>query len=408
MGAVDGVFDVENLAQLPAQDRDRVGGRHIRLAGEQPEEADLTDDAAVAADVAHAHVIHLGPPMHRREAVGLCEHEQIAVGEPPAEALREAVDQLGPLEPRVGIAVQDAEAGTRNHRDRLPVRRVFELILAVAKEDEVLVEQPLEERHSFVDVLTVIARRAVTRHLDHPIDGPLHRLEVGDCPRHGAEDPAQCVGKLLGFGGTHVSLQLVVLDRLAVGSCPGGGHGLDRGLGAVLYAYDRVDLPLDIQVSRLDLVRDRVNQKGHVVGRDLDHGPGRLVAVGLEIRGVDPDHRVRPGSLTRELEQPGDLGTELVGIADGQVVHRRPAQVHLGEVEGHVGGVVEPLRTATMLQEGFAQRCPFGFAHHSEITFVGARDSDSAPARMVSGLGVSGWGLSIRSFRISGGGPARA
>ena len=101
----------------------------------------------------HADVVHPCAPMDRRVRVGLREHQEVAVLDAPAQAGIKRIEQRRIGERRATDIGEDAETAPGRCADRASVGRVDELVLAVAKEDEVQLKEPVEEVDRLADLL---------------------------------------------------------------------------------------------------------------------------------------------------------------------------------------------------------------------------------------------------------------
>ena len=172
VGVVDDVLEVEDRAQLGAQDRRGAGRLRERLLGEQADDAVLADDAAVVADVLDPHVDHARLAVHGRAAVGARDHQQVVAGEPLAGVGRQRAQRRGVGVVGLLLVAQDAQAGVGDHADR----RVGDRVVAGAQHDEVVGGDPAQERDGLVDLGGVVAElRAVGGAVGDRVDPLLHR-----------------------------------------------------------------------------------------------------------------------------------------------------------------------------------------------------------------------------------------
>jgi hypothetical protein len=152
-----GAVELEHLPQRAAQDGDLLGRREVGLARQEPQEAPLAQHLPAVAELLDADVVHARRAVHGALGVGLGDHHHA----PAEDALAQA---LGDLPHGHGLAVaavvglaQDAEAGAGREPQRLLALDVDQVVLAVAEEDEVLVEQPGQERRVLLDLLGALA-----------------------------------------------------------------------------------------------------------------------------------------------------------------------------------------------------------------------------------------------------------
>ena len=164
--AGDQVLGREHLLELVMQER-RLGGRlHVRLRREQADHPCLADDLAFGAHAPHADVVHARATVHGRVGVGLREDQQVAVLDPASEPGIEAS--------RAAWCRRTSSGSTSDRMpsplpgtalDRAAVGRVDQLVLAVAQEDEVQLQQPVEEVDRLADLLRGVAHGRLACHL---------------------------------------------------------------------------------------------------------------------------------------------------------------------------------------------------------------------------------------------------
>ena len=110
--------------------------------------------------------------------------------------------------------------------------------------------------------------------------------------------------------------------------------------GAVAVAAAQAHHRMDDEVARVPAPVQhhphRVDEERHVVGDDLDDGVGRLPAVLLDLRVVDPDLRRAGRAPPGEVEVRRRRAVEVVRIAFGEVVGRDPRVVVGDEGEDEV------------------------------------------------------------------------
>ena len=185
--ALEEVLGLQDLGELAVQHRRAAGRLHVRLRGEEPDDANLTEQRAVGSDPSDADVVHLRAPVHGGVAVRLGDDQEVAALEPGAKGLRHAGERDGNREPG-GLGVgQDPEPRVRHDGDRSALRRVEHRVLAVAEEDEVVLQQPLDERDGLLDLVVLVERRRRMRQLDEFGDLAPHRAEVAHGEPHVAE-----------------------------------------------------------------------------------------------------------------------------------------------------------------------------------------------------------------------------
>ncbi len=355
---------VQHLGDLAADDRHPAYGLGVRGRGEQAEEAALADDVALGVELLDAHVVEVRGAVHGGTAVRLGQDQQPVLAGLGAGVLGEPVERRGDGVAVVALAVrrvgaQDAEAGAGHGGQHVLLDAGLagdrgQLVLAEAEEGEVVGGQPAQQLAGLVDLLVaqVVGGRLGGQLVGDAQRGVAHLLPVLDGLPHVGQHPQQIGGDLLEVGAVRLPVDLDVdprLDQRVVRQVPALAvprlvlagpavrvarvvEDLDQLAGHVT-ADDhlRVDHHMDAAALTRQLVGDRVDQEGHVVGDDLDHGVAAGPAVLLDRRGVHPDVR---GALRPVLGQPvvGERGAEDVHrVAAGQVL-RRGVQVVALEV----------------------------------------------------------------------------
>ena len=163
---------------------------HVRLAREQPDQASFTDDRAVGVDLANADVVHARAAVHRGVRLGLRIDQQLPVLDPIADVGRQRGQQRQLRERRRVDVGEDPQTAAGHRLDRATLVGLQKLVLAVAQQDEVQLEQPIEELHDLLDHLGRVANLGGAGKLHHVLDAILHRIEVPDHERDVPEDAA--------------------------------------------------------------------------------------------------------------------------------------------------------------------------------------------------------------------------
>ncbi len=214
---------------------------------------------------------------------------------------------------------QDAEAGAGDDRHRARLDRV----LAVAEEDEVVLEQPVEERDRLLDLVGRVARRR-RRARPRPCTA-----RARASPRSRAPTPGRRRGPR-GRGRTAPSARPARAGARARSASPTRAR---RPRGACRTSTMRPSASRSTPITGwitsrtaeaagVELRRHRVDQERRVGRVRLEHRARQRVAVGLQRR-VERAHRERRGAAAvGEVEHADDLAEQLLGRQPGE--ERRP------------------------------------------------------------------------------------
>ncbi len=238
----------------------------------------------------------------------------------------------------VRVGAQDAEAGAGHGGQGVAVDQ---LVLAVAEEGEVVVGQPAQQLAGLLHLgrAQVGGGGLVGEAVRDAQRGVAHLLPVLDRLADVGQDAQQVGGDLLEVGAVGLAVDLDVdpglgervVRQLAVDL---GRQDLDEPAGDVAADEDlRVDHDVDAAALAGQLVGDRVDEEGHVVGDDLDDGVAAGPAVLLDRRGVDAHVRRALRTLLRQAVV-GEGGAEDVDrVPAGQVLGRGVQVVALEVLE---------------------------------------------------------------------------
>ena len=281
----------------------------------------------VRRDLADADVVHPRAPVDGREPVRLRDDQQVAL----ERALAHVVGQVRERpRPRVGgrrLVGEDPQP--RSGHDA--VGPVGDPVLAVAEQDEVVGQQPLEEGDGLVDLVVGVAGEAGAGELDHAPAALGHRREVEHGAADVAEDRLGALGERRQLVRVQPAVEVEVHDRLARGRLARVQHAGDPAVGDPLQPEDRVQHADDADPLRLELGADAVDEERQVVGVRLEHAAGALVAVllGRRVERADGDRAVAAGG--REVERARDLGEQRLRRRGLGGVGGEPAEVLGGE-----------------------------------------------------------------------------
>ncbi len=273
-------------------------------------------------------VVQVAGPVDGGPGVRLGQHQ------PLGRVLRAARDLGGHLADRratlPGVA-QDAEAAARNGAQAGDVLGRYQVVLAVAEEEEVAVGQPAEQIAVLGPVAVGLAAKVTGQgagHRAHPrlvLDRDPHVVE------HVPELGRELVGGHLVPGRAEFDVDP------GFGDLVGGGiaRGIGRGIGAdtqdpaqraghvPLHPQHRMHEQPDLGLVPVQLGGDRVDQVGHVVGDDVHDQAGSADRVQLRVRGLaDLDQgpalrpgQAKPGVRLGHRRQPRRRGQVLGGDA---------------------------------------------------------------------------------------------
>ena len=330
-------FQLEDLAQLAAQDRDGGGVLRERLRGEQAEEPVLAVHRPVGAQTLDAHVVHADVAPNRTLGVGLGDDEKRAAQHPGAEVGGEFVQGPGFVVFRFVVVPEDPEPAPLVDADPVAAGVIrLDVVRAIAEEDEPGVHEPAKE------VLDLLEFGAAPRRLDplglefaderpHLLD---HGGEVrGDRPHEFEALPYLGFQRLADFGVVRV-VEHDVDDRHAR-AFGGVVADVEHAAGGVpVHHDDRVEQVRNVDPSRVEVLAQRVDDEGPVLHHRLKDAARWVVLVPAE---ADRDFAV------------GGAGEEAVEGCD--IVRQRADRTSIRDV-----GVAAAEETAGEIADGFAGR----------------------------------------------------
>jgi hypothetical protein len=263
--------------------------------------------------------------VHRRARVRLREDERVLRAREAAGLGLEVHEPLGRFV--VGVA-QDAQAGAGHAAEGVLAVGVDEVVLAIAEEGEVVVDDPFEERLRLAELLGLDGRRVEVEVGDDLGGAQPHRLPVVDRGPDVAEDALQAeadpvqarrVGLAVDLD-VDEGLERPVGDRRVVRE-----HLEERAALVSAHAQHRVDDEVDAAAEPGQLHAHGVDEERHVVVHDLDDGVGRLPAVLLELRRVGADLRLAGRVLRAEAPERDRSAVEVRDFVLEQVLGRHGA-----------------------------------------------------------------------------------
>ena len=333
---------VQDVGDLFADQRHGAGRLVIGLGGEQADEADLTDRAALGVEALDAHIVHVATPVDPALDVGLGDGQR-RIGQ---QAILDVGQQDGGL---VG-APQDVAAGVAQHAQAVLglVQRLLGRVVAApgarifvdppAQEHELLGLQPGQEGDLFRP--GPVALLQLGERLAHQVQ---HRREV----IHGGADVLQGLGDARDQGLLAVGAD-AVQDHLDHGFAAGCARLAPEAGAVALRLDDGVEQGADREALVGDFAHDRVDQERRVVLDDFQPVQALLVAGHRR----DADCRSTAAAAFAEPPEVGQVGGELVGGDLGQLVRAGVGRGLLGEDLGGLRGRV----ALEGGQEGFLDR----------------------------------------------------
>ena len=290
--------------------------------------------------------------MDGRVRLGLRVDQELPVLDPISDIRCEVREQGEVRERRLLHVREDPEPAARHRTDRASALRLLEFVLAVAEQNEVQLEEPVEEPRNLADDLRRVTDLGGACELDHVPHALLHRIEVPDHERDVSEDAAHARLEL----GVHVvaesAVDLEVHERLAVLGFPPGPDADQPPLLVADRPDHRVEQTLDRETARREFLGDRVDEEGRVVGVDLDDRAVASVPVDVGLGVEDADGGRLEAAAVREREGGGGEREQLVGRDRLEVVFSQASQQRSGEGGERLGPVGPDRSLGTLLRPG--------------------------------------------------------
>ncbi len=276
---------------LVPEQRDVARIAVVRGRGEQAEEAVLADHLALGVEPPDPDVVQIDRAVHGRARVRLGDHQRRRIAR-PAPDLRRQRGEAARGRARRTLPAQQAERGALDPAQLIAALVADQVVAAVAEEGEVVVGDPRQERLRLLQVRGIDRPGAVPEIGERRVDLAEHRPPVLDRGAHVAEralelgaDPVQPLQIAL-------PVDLDVHERFERGfAAVAGGriqHRLEHAVCVTAHRQHRMDREVDQEAQAVQRHAHRIDQERHVVGDHLDDGMGRLPAVLLDLRIVDP------------------------------------------------------------------------------------------------------------------------
>ena len=332
----------EHRGGLAPQQGDVARHAVVGGGGVEAEEPAHPADVALGVELPDPDVVEVTRAVHGGADIGAGEHQQLGLLRvaPPARQRQVGERLAGPP----ALVAQQPETGVRHGHVAVAIRGVpapgaLHAVGGEPEEREVVVLDPLEEGAGLRQLLRVDRRRRGPQVRDAAAKLLAHRRPVLHRGPHVVE------------GGVHLRAHRV--ERLLIGLTVGldVDDRLDDGpvrlvvereerLDAVAVAAAHAHHRMDDEVARVPAAvhhhPHRVDQERHVVGDDLDDGVGRLPAVLLDLRVVDPDLRRAGGAPPGKVQVRRRRAVEVGRTAFREVVGRDPRVVAGDEGEDEV------------------------------------------------------------------------
>jgi hypothetical protein len=301
------------------RDVDRLGA--VGHRGEQAQEAAFADDLATLVEALDADVVEMAGPVHRGARVGLGQHQHMRLAGLCAHLGRQG-RKRGRSRLGAGAGAQDAQAGAGQHAQHVLPLLVGQFVVALAEQGEVVLGQPAQEGQHLGQLVGWHRRRLLFEHRDGVDQLRAHRLPVVDRGAHVAQDAGQAVVQRLQAGGLGAAVDLDVDQRFEppFARVAGWQQGFGVVGGVAPDLHHRVHDQVQRQALAVDLHRDRIDEEGHVVVDDLDHGVRGLPAMFVDARVDHPQPGLAAGELARKVPVRQGRAIQVVGRSFGQIL----------------------------------------------------------------------------------------
>ena len=356
---------LDDAVDLAPEQRDLADASRVRRRSEQPEEPVLADQIAGGVVALDPDPVHVRRAVNRRAVVRFGHDDQLFAPGKPAELRRERH-----LTTRAGLRpdfAQQTEACPRHDLQKF-VRLVrYELVLAIAEKNEMLVGQPAEKLLRLLHFVAGDRRVAVVDLLERLEQPRPHRQPVGHREPDVRKNRFDVLLQLVEIGRLSLLVDLEMHVRLVNrGALPAALVSPEEGFAVPFRiaadGEDRVDDQVDVPIDDIHLTDDRVDQERHVVVHDLHHRVARAPTVLGDRRIEQADLRLFGLSLRSELPE-GERSTEKGLRVDVQIVGRDQGEVFAHEARdalslirifplGLLGQAVDELSLAGLLGDG--------------------------------------------------------
>ena len=298
-----------HAGHLLTHQRNVFRGCLIGTGSIQAEETALANHFALVVEALDADKVDIGRAMDDGAGLRLVQDDQLRQVRQFAQFLRQSFKAGGVF--LVALVAQDAEAGILDDLQAVLAITLYQVVVAIAHEQEVIGCHPAEEIHGFLGFHRTFALHLgqvladVAHHGAHFRLVAHHQTDVGN-------DAVQFGFQLLQGGSIANAVDLHV------------DEGFQRQ-AAVLRAFYFQQVAVLVATNRQHRVHQEVqvdvvarqqhgagvNQERHVVVDAFNHRVGALPAITLEIGSIDTHLVLTGAALARELEM-GQCGTEQV------------------------------------------------------------------------------------------------
>ena len=315
---------VHHVVETLANAWDIPGTARVGTRGIQTQEALLGDRLALLVEAENADVVHVAGAMNRCSRIGLGQDQRVD----RARLLQLVCGQRTEAARARGDAAitEDAKPGFRQSLEHLLAVLARHFVFAVAKEGEVIVGHPLEERLGLGAVLVADRHRPLIEPVNDALQLALHFCPVTDTGAHILQRREDAVLDALELARLGLAVDFQVHERLLVALAPGQHHATR----IAMHLDHRMDHGVQLYAVLRDGHADGVDQERHVVVDDLHHGMAAVPAVALF--GIEQADARRPRlALACEVQQTADDRSPGFSRSRLQIVVGRPLEEGVGQ-----------------------------------------------------------------------------
>ena len=276
----------------------------VGAGSEQSEETLFNDRLALVVELEHADVIHVTGSMHAGARIRLGENDRVERS--GLRQLRRGQRLQRTRCHRTLAAAENTETGSIHGDQHFFAVLHADFVFAITEKGEIVVGRPAQEMLRLGDAFRT-DRHVLFRHVvgdgDHLV---AHRAPVAHALRHVFQRRGNRLfhtRTLRDFGD---AIHLEMHQRFGFAFAAFRTQAQDVSTRIALDAVDRMHHRVHLQSGMRQRDTDRIDEKRHVVGDDVDRCAVRIVAV-VRGRGIEHAHARRAGfAHTHEIEQSGD------------------------------------------------------------------------------------------------------